>query len=254
MAGAGSQRTKVVVVGLACGLAVSLAFNWVLLRQKAVAPPAPLPQPIVSAQGEREPRRVLDVFAALPKRAPAAAMPAPAVPSASSPSAAPLATVDHRLLDPEVGVAVQQDLLSQIAREKLHAEWLGQRDSVLAHLRSQLADPDKLAQDLRRDAEEYSKLAGATPEAAARFFEDYAAARARREEACRVAVAADPPRWQVLFDELRGMFADEDRLTEQRFGPEARQRLRAAQLEKRTVVLAIAAVYAGKPWDATVGW
>ena len=59
----------------------------------------------------------------------------------------------------------------------------------------------------------------------------------------------EPADWSGAFDQVRGLFADEDALVRARLGDERTARLQVAEREQRLVLLAIFATLAGRPWE-----
>jgi hypothetical protein len=249
-------------IALLVALALSLAFNaWWALREPASAAQLPA-SPAASAQiasckdalaqceaRRAEPQRsagqAAPAAAALPFELPRAlteTAPKPAV------AAGPKGVVSE--LTPEL----QQDMLSQVAREKLRDEWKRNEASILKGLRSTLPDPAKQHDDAQREGHKLATEAGLDPATADRFIAAYEAQRQQRMNALLQAITPDPPDWSAAIEQARGLFADEDALMAQLGGDDAKKRLRTAQAEGRTVILAIGASLADAPWEQTVHW
>jgi hypothetical protein len=145
-------------------------------------------------------------------------------------------------------------MLSQVAREKLRDEWKRQEASILNGLRSTLPDPAKQHDDAQREGHKLATEAGLDAATADRFVAAYEAQRLQRLNALLQAITPDPPDWNAAIEQARDLFADEDALMAQLGGDDAKKRLRTAQAEGRTVILAIGASLAGAPWEQTVHW
>jgi hypothetical protein len=153
----------------------------------------------------------------------------------------------------DAGAADETDLghevLCEIAREQSRQRWEAQRDGILRALRTQLADA---AQRERKTADKVAALQGVlglgTEEARA-FAEAYAPIGHGRLDAIGARLEHEPADWSGAFDQLRGLFTDEDALVRERYGDERAAKLRAAEREERLVLLAIFATLAGRPWE-----
>jgi hypothetical protein len=150
--------------------------------------------------------------------------------------------------------ALQQDVLSQIAREHLRRHWEGTEEGILAGLRRDFADPGKQRQDLERDVGLLSGVLGLSGDRLGEFGDEYSKLRAARIEAARAAVTKEPPDWAGVLSAAKGLFADEDELAGKFGGDDGRERVRLSQVEKRTAILGIVATYAGDAWDDGIGW
>jgi hypothetical protein len=149
---------------------------------------------------------------------------------------------------------LQQDMLSQVAREKLRDEWKKQERSILAGLRTSLADPAKQHDDAQREGHKLATEAGFDDATTERFLADYEQRRMACVATLRDALAADPPDWATALAEVRALYAYEDALARTLGGDDACKRLRTAQAEGRTVILAIGASLANQPWEQAVRW
>ncbi len=154
--------------------------------------------------------------------------------------------IDSRAVTPEL----QQDLLSQIAREHLRREWERKKAEVVEGVLRDLRDPQKQRGDFEKEVEQYTSVLGV--ERHGQFAERYQAIRARRTQALERALGADPPDFATALAELKGLYADEDQLAAALAGKDAVARFRLSQLDPRTVVLGIAATYAQVPWDQSI--
>ena len=152
----------------------------------------------------------------------------------------------------EASPEVQQDLLSQIAREHLRREWERAKPAVVESLRRELKDPDKQRRDAERNLEQFGKVLALGDLTALR--ERYGPIRGARVRAIDEAISREPPDFGAILAELRSLYADEDKLAESLAGRDAAARFRLSQLEERSVILGIAATYAQAPWDRAIWW
>lgn len=158
------------------------------------------------------------------------------------------------LVAAETGAEVQQDVLSHIAREHLRRHWHNERDRIVANLRQTLGDPAKQDRDTLQNVSQFSRALALSEAERADLHRAYAPARARRIAQAHAVLAGDPPDFARLLATAKGLFGDEDDLVAARFGAEARARLRSAQIESRTTILAIVGAWAGVPWDQSIAW
>jgi hypothetical protein len=158
------------------------------------------------------------------------------------------------LVRTDVDLELQQSVLCDVAKRKLRRIWRRKQDQIVENVTNILGDRAKQLRDAEQEVNRFAKVLGLNDGQRLGLQRDYEALRGRRISALRAAMMADPPRLDAAFKQARGLFAGEDRLMERLFGSKARAQLRAAQLEKRTVVLALIAALAGKPWDQNIGW
>ncbi len=67
-------------------------------------------------------------------------------------------------------------------------------------------------------------------------------------------MSGEPPDYRAVLDEVRALYADEDRLAKEMFGEQAVEKLRFAELEGRTTILALIAALADLPMEHALGW
>jgi hypothetical protein len=158
------------------------------------------------------------------------------------------------LVHTAVDLELQQSVLCDIAKRKLRRLWRKKRDQIVKNVTNALGDRTKQRRDLEREVNRFAKVLGLNDGQRLALQREYESLRGQRISALRTALMTDPPRLDAAFQQARDLFAGEDRLMKRLFGSKARGQLRAAQLEKRTVVLALIAALAGKPWDQTIGW
>jgi hypothetical protein len=251
-------------IALAALLALSLGINaWLFLREPAPGAAAGSPTD-ASAQAATCQSALAQCEAKRPEAQRSPAAPAAAAPAGlpfelpkslieTSPKA-PAATAGPKGVVSELTPELQQDMLSQVAREKLRDEWKRQEASILKGLRSSLPDAAKQHDDAQREGHKLATEAGLDAATADRFAAAYEAQRLQRMNALLQAITPDPPDWSTAIEQARGLFADEDALMAQLGGDDAKKRLRTAQAEGRTVILAIGASLADAPWEQTVHW
>jgi len=63
----------------------------------------------------------------------------------------------------------------------------------------------------------------------------------------------EPADWGGVFDQLKGLQADEDSLVLRRFGAERARQLADALREERLLLLSVMATYADRPWEDALG-
>jgi hypothetical protein len=158
------------------------------------------------------------------------------------------------LVHAEVDLELQQSVLCDVAKRKLRRLWHKKRDQIVKNVTHTLGDRAKQRRDTEQEARRFAQVLGLNDGQRLALQREYEGLRGKQLSALRNELMTDPPRLDAAFQHARGLFAGEDRLVERLFGGKARTQLRASQLEKRTVVLALIAALAGKPWDQTIGW
>ncbi len=153
-----------------------------------------------------------------------------------------------------VGAELQQSVLCDVTRRKQRKRWYDKRDKIAESLVPNLEDAAKQQRDLSRDVAAFAKVLGWSEAQRARFAQQYGPARKKRLAAVLAALKQEPVAFDAVFSQVRGLYADEDRLAKKLFGDRARQQLRAARLESRTVIVAVAAAMANAPWDHSMTW
>lgn len=153
-----------------------------------------------------------------------------------------------------VDAALQDSVLCDIAKKHLHRRWTGDRERIIASVRRDLGDLAGQRRKTARDLGKLSGLLGLSDEQRRRVRQAYEPLRAGKMKAIRAALSQDSIDGQKVLKQVKELYAGEDRIINQLFGPRAREQLRAAQLEKRTAILALAATLAGLSWDHALGW
>jgi len=154
----------------------------------------------------------------------------------------------------EVDDEFQEEVLCTIALDSLRREWEEQREDTIANLRRSLADDDERGAMLDRDVARAQQLFQIADADRAAFEADYRRLWGERVSDFQEALGEEPPDSAAAFEVVKSLFEDEDSLVTERFGDDGRRRLRVAQAERRTAVLALLAVHAGAEWDDAITW
>jgi hypothetical protein len=184
---------------------------------------------------------------------------ATAEPQASAPGAAPDAgspSAGRRPGSPadRTDADAQRSALCRFGFEELRRDWKNRQAQTVDGLIKSLSDRDKQAKDLQNEVD---RFAGALDLSAAdreRLATHYGPLRNRRIAAVLQALDRQPPDHRAVFDQARGLVADQDRLIRELFGSDKVAPFRAAELRSRTIILAILATHADLPWDDTIAW
>lgn len=252
------MRRRILLVALVVGLLASLGLNITLLRGRGarasgkVEQPAPSPVAeglgltgstpcpergaavVCKARLRQCQRRGLEAVV----RAGGAVQPA----TSGSEEAA------------EVDLELQSSVLCDVAKRRLKEGWHRRRERIIAKVLRDLQDANKQRRDLEREVEGFASTLGLDSGQRGQLRTRYAAARGRRITAIAAALGHRPADLETTLRQVKGLFADEDRIVGALFGEDARRQLRASQLEQRTTLLAIAAAMGGRPWDHTIAW
>ena len=153
-----------------------------------------------------------------------------------------------------IGTELQQSVLCDVARRKQRRRWYNKRQRIAESLVPNLEDQKKQQRDLNKDVDQFARVLGWSEAQKARFQQRYGQARQQRLASVLGALKQSPVAYDKVFAQVRGLYADEDRLVRELYGDRARQQLRAARLENRTVIMAIAAAMANMPWDHSMSW
>jgi len=153
-----------------------------------------------------------------------------------------------------VDLELQQSVLCDLAKRKVRQRWKGKREKIAANLLEELKDPAKQRKDAEKEVAQFAATLGLSEGQKGELMRRYGAERAQRIQMARAALERKSGRYQALLKEVRLLFAGEDRLVKEIAGAAAREQLRAAQLEERTLILAILAAMADQPWEQAVSW
>jgi len=149
---------------------------------------------------------------------------------------------------------LQHDALCVIALDHLHRQWEQSHDALFEVVRRDLLDPAKRAETLRRDLDQWAAAMQLTPTQRDQLTTRYQPLRDARLDAAAAAASVSPPDFGAILEAMRGLFSDEDAVVRSMFGGEAVEHLRAAELEKRTAVLAIVSALGNQAWGANLHW
>ena len=154
----------------------------------------------------------------------------------------------------QVGTELQQSVLCDITRRHQRERWYRKRHKIAKSLVPNLQDQKKQQRDLDKDVKEFSRVLGWSEAQQTRFQQQYTQVRQRRLGSVVKALQQEPVAFGAVFSQVKGLYADEDRLVGKLFGGGAKRQLRAARLENRTLIMALAAAMAKVPWDQSITW
>ena len=140
------------------------------------------------------------------------------------------------------------------AKDALRDRWQTDRAAIVFGLRASLADEAAQQRDTEKATNTMIEALGATGADRVRLETDYARTRRQHIDAARIAMAEEPPNTEALVSHVKALFADEDALARELGGERGLAAWRASELEARTIVLALAATLADRPWDETIVW
>lgn len=251
------MTTRLSMALLALCLLTSLAFNgYLLARQRPEPLPAPAaPAPPVSARAQHsaacqtrlrrcQQEEVSQIFRVI-QRAPRPAGQASEGQASGKPG---------RVAPAKVDLDLQQSVLCDIARRHAKQRWFHKRHRAAGSLVRSLGDANMQQQNTARDVKAFGDVLGWSEAQRQDFTRQYSPLRQQRVAVARQALQRKPPNFKAVFVQLKGLFVDEDKLMRKLHGARAVSRLRAAQLEQRTLLAAIVAAMAGMPWDGQLTW
>jgi hypothetical protein len=154
----------------------------------------------------------------------------------------------------EVDEELQEQVLCTVALTHLREDWEEQRDQTIQNLARSLADEEERSAMRERDVSRAAQLFEVPEDERARFETEYRALWDERVGDLQSALDADPPDTAAALTIAKGLFEDEDELATRLFGDMGRRRIRVAQTERRTVVLALLAALANVEWDDAISW
>jgi hypothetical protein len=153
-----------------------------------------------------------------------------------------------------IGPAEQRAALCARAEANLKEEWLRGRDVLVPALKHSLDDPAEQDRNVRQTLDEMKSTLSLDDRAMASLERDYGDKRRALVADAARSLESDPPDVGSMLGQARKLFAEEDRMIGAAGGDEAARRWRAAQVEKRTTLMALLATLAGKEWDESVAW
>jgi len=253
------MRSHGLVILLAILLVASLAGNLALLRGRGAAdalpagPAAattPICPPVAELEGQL--RQCRGASLALVAAALAGKDPAREKPIALTDAGISRAT--HAEAGPLVTPALEREALSNIALQNLRHQWEQQRDSLIGLVKSGIRDPADRADNFKQDLNELAVTLNLDASQQAAFAERTGPLRDARLDAAADQLELPSPDFAKILDAVHGLYADEDGVVRSMYGPDAADLFRATQLEKRTAILALFAMFANQPWDEHLTW
>ncbi len=155
---------------------------------------------------------------------------------------------------PKSGPAEQEAALCAKAEAALRLVWRLDRDRIAGELTKSLGDPNEQARNVSAESDRMRVVAGLDDREAAAVASAYREQRLARAAEAKVALGRDPPDYNAVLDSARELYTQEDAILARVAGPAAQEAWRGDQLEGRTVLMAIAAAMADKPWDSSIRW
>ncbi len=183
-----------------------------------------------------DPRPSLLAPTAFPVSRPPSPVPAPAPPTGIA-----LAPIDDTL---------ERDVVCEVALRRFHEDFARDRDHLAESLRRDFADQAKQTADADQTAAKEAAILDLDEADRAAFTDAFRSMHAARVADVLAAVNATPPDWPAVLGTVKKLFSDEDSLAARFAGETGSTRLRAAQLEPRAGVIAIAAALADAPSTA----
>jgi hypothetical protein len=148
----------------------------------------------------------------------------------------------------------QREALCEIARDHLRATWQAQKDGIMQGVAADLADPNKQAEEGRKTTARMAETLGLTPGQADGLTADYLHIRGEHVTGLLAAIRQDPPDYETMLGEVKGLYADEDAMVGRLRGDAAVEQWRAHEIQGRTAIVTLAATFADAPWDDTIVW
>ena len=173
---------------------------------------------------------------------------AQAPPARKEPSAPPPAEVA------KATPARQREALCELASAHLRGQWELQKDFLTHAVAGDLSDPKRRAEEARKTASRMADTLGLTSAQADGLSSEYLKIHGEHSDRLISALGRNPPDYEAVLAEVKGTYADEDALIGRLRGGEAVDRWRSQEIQSRTAILAIAATFAGDPWDDTIVW
>ncbi len=172
--------------------------------------------------------------------APTVRPPSPA-PTAPPPTAIGIAPIDDTL---------ERDVVCEVALRRFHEDFAREREHLADSLRRDFADQAKQDADADQTAAKEAAILDLDEADRAAFTDAYRTLHTARVADVLAAVNATPPDWPAVLGTVKKLFSDEDSLAARFTGDSGASKLRAAQLESRAGVIAIAAALADAPSTA----
>ncbi|MBI5479587.1 MAG: hypothetical protein HY906_12055 [Deltaproteobacteria bacterium] len=167
--------------------------------------------------------------------------------AAAAPRPAP--RVERPRHDGGVGDDLARRTLCDLGREQARQRWEPWKEDVAHLMRWYLSDPGTQERKAVEKTAEIQKLLGLSSQEGHQLLGDYAGVRRERVSEVRRLIDQEPADWGGVFDQLKGLQADEDALVLKRFGAERARKLAEALREERLLLLSVMATYADRPWE-----
>jgi hypothetical protein len=148
----------------------------------------------------------------------------------------------------------QREALCEIAREHLRAHWEAEKETLLRNVVADSTGPEKQAQQARTTSARMADALGLAPGQADGLAAEYLPVYTGHVNGLLAALGADPPDYEAVLGEVKGLYADEDAMIGRLRGDGAVELWRAHEIQDRTAIMAIAATFAQDPWDDTIVW
>ena len=165
----------------------------------------------------------------------------------------PRLAVERPRGDGGVGLDLGSLTLCDIGRTQAKQRWEPWKEEALHLMRWYLADPGTQERKTVEKTAEIQKLLGLSSQEGHQLLGDYAGVRRERVAEVRRLIDQEPADWGGVFDQLKGLQADEDSLVLRRFGAARAGQLADALREERLLLLSVMATYADRPWEDALG-
>lgn len=151
--------------------------------------------------------------------------------------------------------SVQAEFRNKIAADFLKHQWLRQQKRIVKKIVHDLSDDATQKRQLDRQIGRVSKTLGLSAPEQDLLRERYEPVRKEHMQRLAQVIGGEAPDYAKAVEILRELFAATDSVVFSNFGGEARDRVRAAQLRQRTMILSMAATFAGLDWnDPKLNW
>ncbi len=148
----------------------------------------------------------------------------------------------------------QQQMLCTLGLESLRRHWGQGKEVIHANLTRDLASTEAQTSDLDRALKTFGTALNLSGRELGQLEKRYVGLRSKRVGAALTALDADPPDYLAAFDEALDLYQDTDLLVENLYGTQAVDKVRGADLRRRTMVLAVLASLADVEWDRSIEW
>jgi hypothetical protein len=173
-----------------------------------------------------------------------------ASPTVRPPSPAPTAPTPTAIAISPIDDSLERDVVCEVALRRFHEDFARERDHLADSLRRDFADQAKQNADADQTAAKEAAILALDDSDRAAFTDAYRTLHTARVAEVLAEVNATPPDWPAVLGTVKKLFSDEDSLAARFGGDSGASKLRAAQLESRAGVIAIAAALADAPSTA----